>query len=82
MIHGIDKVNLGELFYVDEDRRTRRYSFYFKIKRRLNSNIGLNFFIRRVINYWNRLSDIVVSRKSLDRFKMKLDEFITAKGEI
>ena len=42
VIHDID---------VDEDRRTR--GFCLKIKRHAHSNIGLNFFIRRVINYWN-----------------------------
>ena len=82
MNHGIDKVNLGKLFYVDEDRRTRGHDFCFKIKRHVNSNIGLNFFIRRVINYWNQLSDIIVGCKSLETFKMKLDEFMTVKGEI
>ena len=53
-----------------------------KIKRHVNSNIGLNFFTRRVINYWNQLSDLVFGCKSLDTFKMKLDEFMIAKGEI
>ena len=28
VIHGIDKVNLGELFYVDEDGRTRKQFFF------------------------------------------------------
>ena len=48
MIQGINKVNLGNLF---EDRRTRGHGFYLKIKRLVNSNIGLNFFTRKVINY-------------------------------
>ena len=43
MIHGIDKVNLGKLFCVDEDRRTREHGFCLKIKRHVNSNIGFNF---------------------------------------
>ena len=30
MIHGIDKVNLGKLFYIDEDGR--KHSLYLKIK--------------------------------------------------
>ena len=33
MIHGIEKVNLGKLFCIDEDGRTRKYSLYFKITR-------------------------------------------------
>ena len=82
MIHVIDAVNVGKLFCVDEYRRTRGHGFCLKIKRHVNSNIGLNFFTRRVINYWNQLSDVVVGCKSLDTFKMKLDEFMTARGEI
>ena len=30
MIHGIDKVNLGKLFCIDEDGRTRKHKFMFK----------------------------------------------------
>ena len=80
MIRGIDKVNLRKLFCVDDDRRTRGHGFCLKIKRYVNSNTGLNFFTRRVINYWNKLSDVVLGCKSLDTFK--LDEFMTARGEI
>ena len=47
----------------------------------LNSNIVLKIFTRRVIN-WNHLRDEVVSCKSLSTFKIKLDEFMSAKGEI
>ena len=46
MFHGVDKVNLGKLFYTDEYRRTRKYSLYLKIRRHVNSKIGLNFFTR------------------------------------
>ena len=66
---------------MDEDRRTKGYDFCLKIKRRGNSNIGFYFF-NGVINYWNQPSDIVVGCKSLDTFKVKLDEFITARSEI
>ena len=50
MIHGIDKVNLGKLLHIDEDERTRKHSLYLKIIRHVNSNIGVRFFTRRVIN--------------------------------
>ena len=33
MIHGIDKVNLGKLFCIDEDGRTRKHSLCLKIRR-------------------------------------------------
>ena len=45
MIHGIDKVNLGKLFCID-DRRTRKHSLYLKIRGHVNSNIGLNFITK------------------------------------
>ena len=46
MIQGIDKVNLAERFYIDEDGRTRKYILCLKIRRYVNSNIGLKFFTR------------------------------------
>ena len=33
MIQGIEKVNLGKLFCIDEDRRTRKHSSCLKIRR-------------------------------------------------
>ena len=42
MICGINKVNLGKLFCVDEDKRTRKHGFGLKIKKHENSNIGYN----------------------------------------
>ena len=53
-----------------------------KIRRYINSNIGFNFFTRRVIKYWNHLADAVVSCKCLSTFKIKLGEFMSPKGEI
>ena len=64
MIHG-DKVNLGKLFCIDKDGRTRKYSFCLKIDKHVNSNIGLNFFIRNVFNYCNHLTNVVFNCKSL-----------------
>ena len=82
MIHSIDKGSLGKVFCIDEDSRTRKYSLFVKIRRQVDSDIKLNFFTRRVTNYWNYLSDAIVSCKSLSTFKMKLDEFMTARGQI
>ena len=36
----------------------------------------MHFFTRRVINYWNRLSETVVSAPSLRIFKARLDVYI------
>ena len=40
MIQGIDKVNLGKLFCIHEDGRTRKYSLCLKIRRNVNSNFN------------------------------------------
>ena len=77
LIHGIDKANIGKLFCIDEEGRTRNHSLCLKIRRN-----GLNFFTRRVVNYWNHLTDEVVSCKSLTTFKIKLNGFMSAKEEI
>ena len=44
MIQGIDKINLEKLFYVDEDKKTRKYCVCLKIRRDVNSIIGTNIF--------------------------------------
>ena len=73
MIHSIGKVNQGNLFFcMDEDRRTREHGFYLKIKRYVNSYIGVKIFIRKVINYWNQLSAVVVDCISLNNFMTRL----------
>ena len=73
-----DKVNL---FCKDEDGRTIKQFISENQKACLNSNIGLNFFTWRFINYWKQLTDEVVCFKSLSAFKIILDEFMTAKGK-
>ena len=70
-----------KLFRTYEDGRTRKHALCLKIRRDLNSNIGLKFFTRRVISYWNQLTDEVVSCKALSAFKIKLYEFMTVKGK-
>ena len=82
MIHGMDKVDIGKLFCIDEDERIRKQCFCLKIRRHVNSNIGFNHFTRRVINYWNHLTDLVVSCKSLSTYKIKLDEFDCKRGNL
>ena len=61
MINDIDKVNIENIFCIDADGRTRKHSLCLKIKRHAHSNIGLKFFTRIVINYWNHLIGEVVS---------------------
>ena len=80
-IQGIDKVNLGKLFCIGEDKRKENIDCL-KIRSHINSNIRLKFYTSRIISYWNHLTDEVVSCKSLSIFKIRLNEFMAAKEEI
>ena len=44
IILGIHNVKLEKLFCIEEEGRTRKHSLYLKIRKHVNSNIGLNFF--------------------------------------
>ena len=84
MIHGIDEVNLEKLFCIDENGRKRKQFMFKNYKTYLNSYwIQLYFFTRRVINYWNYLTNEVgpVGCLSLVKFKIILDEIMTTKEE-
>ena len=48
VIQGMKKINLGKLFSMNEDGRTRKHSISLKIRRIVNSNIDLNFSTKRV----------------------------------
>ena len=49
IIHGISKVDQGKLFCIDEDGWTRNHSLYLKIRKHVNSNIGLNFSLEELL---------------------------------
>ena len=76
MINGIDKVHLDKLFEFSNDDRLRRNEYHLKIKSHVNKNSALHFFTRRVIEYWNKLSNRVVKSSSLNVFKNNLDKFM------
>ena len=59
----------------------RRNNIYLKIRRHVNSNIGLKFFIKRIINYLNHFTNVVINCKYFNIFKIKLHEFMIAKGK-
>ena len=49
MIQGIDKVNLGKLFSIDEKGRTRKQFMFKNWKTCLNSNIGLKISLEELL---------------------------------
>ena len=42
-----------------------------KMRKNVNSNIIFNFFIKRIINYWNLLPGIIVSYKILMHLRIR-----------
>ena len=45
-------------------------------KCRFRKEIGRNWFINRVVDDWNRLSQQVISAQTIESFKRKLDDFM------
>ena len=82
MLNKIDKVEFDKLFIFSKDDRLRKHSYHLKIKKHVNKNISLNFFTRRVVNYWNKLPDIVVTSSSLEVFKVRLDKFMAQENSL
>ena len=76
MIHGIDQVNLNQLFIFSNDTRLRRHNYHLKIKSHSKKNSALNFFTRRTLKYWNDLNYDIVNSKSLNIFKNNLDNYM------
>ena len=74
IVNGIDK--LSNIFFIDNDTRTRKHNFHLKIRKHVSKNIALNFFSRRVINYWNSLKPDIVNSNNLNIFKRKLDDYM------
>ena len=72
---GIDKVNVHDLFTVEQEARTRGHNFKLK-KSNCKLNLRLNFFTQRVINFWNGLPINVVKSESTEIFKRRLDKFM------
>ena len=72
---GIDKVNVHDLFIVEQETRTRGHDFKLK-KSNCKLNLRLNFFTQRVINFWNGLPINVVNSESTKIFKRWLDKFM------
>ena len=58
---------------ISNQDRTRGNGHMLK-KLRFRTDIGRYWFTNRVVNDWNRLSNYVVSAKSVNSFKKRLDE--------
>ena len=78
----IDNVNPSHFFKKGMDKHATRGNpiKIFKPALHKNLNCRRNFFTMRVINHWNQLPTEVVSAKSVNAFKNRLDKFWNKSG--
>ena len=68
-----DHETTNNLFKRDLESKTRAHSYKLTKDRALTRKY-LHFFSNRVINHWNGLPEHIVSSKSLNLFKNRIDE--------
>ena len=78
----IDNVNPSHFFKKGMDKHATRGNpmKIFKPALHKNLNCRRNFFTMRVINHWNQLPTEVVSAKSVNAFKNRIDKFWNKSG--
>ncbi len=76
---GYNKGYINKVLIVNEQGRTRSNGFKLD-KFIFSKDIGKNWFTKRVVDEWNRLSSHVVSANSIDTFKKRLDRFMDGDG--
>ena len=74
-VKGFNKGDIRKVLIVSGPGRTRTNGYKLK-KFRFKKEIGKNWFTNRVVDEWNRLSSHVVSAKSIDCYKNRLDKFM------
>jgi hypothetical protein len=71
MLHGMEEIS-ADLLIEAERGSTRGHSLKL-VKRRCSKSVRLKSFGNRVVNDWNSLPETVVTSKSLEIFKKRLD---------
>ena len=75
IMRGFDKLDFKLFFNLSEETRTRGHRLKLT-KSRSNLDIRKNFFSQRVINWWNKLPNLVVSSETINSFKINLDRYM------
>ena len=72
---GFNKGDVGKVLTINSQDRTRNNGFKLE-KCRFNNQIGRNWVTNRMVDDWNRLSQQIVSAKTIGSFKRRLDGFM------
>ena len=74
IMKSFDNVDYRDFFTLSTNRSRGHSMKLFKI--RFNTNCGKFIFSNRIIEEWNMLSEDVISSKSVEVFKAKLDQYL------
>ena len=76
---GFNKGDAGKVLTISSQDRIRNNEFKLE-KYRFNKEMGRNWFTNMMVDDWNRLSQQVVSAKTIGSFKRRLDAFMDGDG--
>ena len=79
ILKNIDKIKLEDLGWELNVRNSRGHNLRL-IKRRSRLDLRKHFFTQRIVNYWNKLPQKIVSLSSVQGFKLALDKYMTSDG--
>ena len=78
-LNKLSNVDHSKLFELQTNPRTRNNGYPIQ-SRRCNTDIGRSFFSNRIIRHWNELPAEVVTARTIDTFKNRLDRYFTDSG--
>ena len=74
ILNGIDKCDKNKLFQSQPNQRTRGHSQKL-FKHQFRLDLRKHFFLQRVIDDWNSLSENVISSNTINQFKNRLNKY-------
>ena len=79
ILTGKVKLDATKFFEKAQNQRTRGHHLKLK-KKQVRGQARANFFSNRVITLWNKLPEEVVSAKTTNQFKSRLDRYWAEKA--
>ena len=79
ILNKLDEINPEVLFEINDAKVTRGNGMQLKVQR-YNTIARKSYFNVRVVDHWNRLQASVVSYKTIDIFKFRLDKHFRGTG--
>ena len=77
IIKGIDKINIEDIGWKINKRRTRGHNLKI-LKQRCRLDIRKHFFTQRIVSFWNELPAPIVALSTVEGFKKALDKYMNS----